>query len=543
MSSSLPPDQFVAEADVSSKRGISIVWLVPLVALVIGAWLTYKAYSEKGPTITVSFEEAAGVAAGKTIVRYRDVDIGVVTAVRLTDDLEGVTITAALDKGTERLLGKNTRFWVAQPEVSITGVRGLQTILSGVYLGIDPDTQGAPQRRFVGLENQPFITDDRGGRYFNLTAPNRASLAHGAPIMRQGFIVGEVVDLELDAENALVNIRIFVEAPHYQQITPQTRFWDISGFDLELSADGLKIDTRSLVSILIGGITFGSLNDSDGAKPAPEDSEYTLFATRKEAFRPTYRKRRMIVYFDESVRGLTAGAPVEFRGAKMGEVVDIRAQYDADNFTFRIPVFIDIEPERFEIIGTVDSSPETREANLQGFIDRGLRAQLKTGSLVTGKKLIEFMIIPDAEQAELVFENGMPVVPTVPTVLDSMTQKVAGILEKLERLPIEEISQHLLGTTRRVRQLVEEADVEQAIESLAGALDQAQELLAGMNQDVVPPFTATVENAEQFSRSMATEISPQLSETLRELRDAARSIRVMTDYLERHPDALIKGKN
>ena len=536
------PEDLVAEAEVSQRSGISIVWLVPLVALAIGGWLAYKAFSERGPTITIDFKDAAGVIADKTLVRYRDVQIGKVTAVRVSEDLDEVTLTAELDKKATRILGKNARFWIAQPELSITGVRGLQTLLSGVYIGVDPDTEGETQRKFIGLEKQPFIIGDREGRYFVLTSPNRGSLNRGAPVLFYGFPVGQITDFDLIEDHTEVDVRIFIDGPHDKRITEHTRFWDVSGIDVEMSADGINVKTKSMAAILIGGITFGDPPGSKAAEPAAERTRFKLYPSRHEAFKPKYTRRRYLVHFHESVRGLNVGAPVEFRGAKMGEVVDIRAQFHTKELAFRIPVYVDIEPERFEIFGKIATDKIKRVSNFQTLIGRGLRAQLRTGSLLTGQKLIEIDMHPEAEAVEVTYEDGLLVIPTVPTVLDTVTEKVTDILAKIDRLPIEAIGEDLRGTLSRVRHLVEEAEIQAAIDALSSTLSEAKVLVGRLNDDVVPPLTTPLQQTSRFSNDLNTELTPQLSDVLRELQGAARAIRILSDYLEQHPDALIKGK-
>lgn len=545
------PDEPTAESQLvaGTSRGVSLIWLVPVIAVLVGGWILYKSYADKGPTITIEFTSAAGVVAGKTLVRYRDVEIGKITAVAINDDLSGVTVTAELQHGSERLLGKGTRFWVEQPEVSLTGVRGLETMLSGVYIGVDPDTKGRTRRSFAGLDDAPFIGSAQGGRYFVLDSPSRAAFNRGAPVMFRGYKVGQIVSDKLVADGSHVEIRVFVQAPYHEHITADTRFWNTSGVDVEMSADGIRVRSKALVSILIGGVSFENPPDRPADDTAPEEAHYTLFENRELAFEPNYRKLPVLVYFDSSVRGLSVGAPVEFHGVRIGEVTNIRLEMVAPELTLRIPVHLAIEPQRLSLVGQMTAAQAATRAaggdgNIRHLIALGLRAQIKTGSLLTGQKLVDFDIQRDTEPVAQHYENGVLVIPSVPTMLDSVTEKVTGILDKLQQLPLEAISEDLRGALQAARHLMENADTDigPALKSLTRTLDEADKFAQQLNTSIGPRATATLGQADAFAARLNTDMAPQMEEALRELKDAARAIRAMSDYLERHPDALLKGK-
>jgi len=519
------PEEEIASVDVSQRAGFSIFWVIPLVALMVGVWMTGKAYIDQGPLVTIEFKNAAGVIAKKTRVRMHDVEIGVVESVVLSDDLERVIVKARLTKESKKMMVEGTQFWVEVPRVTATEVKGLQTILSGVFIGIDPAKGGRERYEFIGLDNPPFLVSKDKGRFFILHADSRGSANKGSPIIYRGIDVGQVVSYEMNDEGSSVNIKIFIKKPFYHHINLNTRFWEVSGINLKLSAEGFEVNTESIVSILIGGITFGTPDYLGKGEVAPDNHEFKMFLDQELAFKRTYRKRQMLLYFDGSVRGLKVGAPVEFRGINIGEVVDLRLQFNAEDFSLRIPVTIDIEPDRLEMIGEMDAvavQGNAREVkdNMQWLVDNGMRAQLKTGSLLTGAQFVDLDMYPNLPAIPVTTENGVVIIPTIPTAIDAIVTGVTTVLDKIAAMPLEQIGHDLGGTIKRVRELVEGEEIESAIHSLNLALKET----------------------EAFTKSMNTTITPQVDATLRELKNASRSIKAMADYLERHPEALIKGK-
>ena len=344
--------QEIPQAVVHTRRQISIVWLVPVVAILIGGWLAYKGLSEKGPTITISFESAEGLEAGKTKVKYKDVELGQVESVRFNADLSRVLVTAELVKETQPFLTENTRFWVVRPRVTGSGVSGLGTLFSGAYIGMDPGKEGEPARRFKGLEIPPIVTTGKPGRDFLLRATTLGSLDVGAPVYYRQIQVGQVISYELEEKGKSLKIKIFVDAPHHELVKKNTRFWNASGFDLKLDAGGLSLNTESLVSIMMGGVAFDTPASLEAGGPAGDDQVFRLYETRESIFERTYtEKNYYVLHFEGSIRGLSVGAPVEIRGIKIGQVADIKPEWDPKALSPRITVLIETEPQRWEAMG------------------------------------------------------------------------------------------------------------------------------------------------------------------------------------------------
>ncbi|THB78254.1 MAG: MCE family protein, partial [Desulfobulbaceae bacterium] len=368
---------------IQKKRSISIVWLVPLVALLVGGWLAYKGLTEKGPVITISFETAEGLEVGKTKVKFKDVEVGVVKELKIGKDLQGVVLTVEMQKGAEPYLTENSKFWVVKARVGTSEVSGLSTLLGGVYIGMEPSREGQLIDHFVGLEKPPIVTSDMKGKHFYLNAGRLGSLDSGSPVYFRQIRVGRVVDYKLDDNGANVVIHIFIDSPFDQFVRENSSFWLASGLDLQLTADGLRVDTESVVSMLVGGIAFSSSLDDSIKAEAQENSRFTLYRTRDEAMDQKYTiEEYYYVEIFETIRGLSVGAPVEFRGLRIGSVKEIEARADFEQLEFSTMVKIGIEKERLNFDTMPDEPPEVQ---IRRMVAKGLRAQLKTGNLLTGQ--------------------------------------------------------------------------------------------------------------------------------------------------------------
>lgn len=562
--------QQLPEADVDQKKShISIVWLLPLVVILIGGWLVFKTLSEEGKTITIQFNTAEGIEAGKTKVKYLDVEVGRVTAVDIGGDKKEqrfyVLLTVEMNPGIDPYLTDASRFWVVRPRIGAGGVSGIGTLLSGAYIGMDPSDEGRRVDRFVGLERPPNVYSYTPGTRYRLKAAE-STVSVGSPVLFRDIKVGEVTKSELAEDRSGVDIEIFVEAPHDLSVTEKhTRFWDVSGVDVKLSAAGLELEMGSLVSLVSGGIAFET---SAAGDQAPADTQFILYKTR-DASKETEITVTVpyVLHFRESVRGLSPGAPVEYRGIRLGTVKDIQFRPDIEKGESFIYVMINLEPQRIPFYPDKQMPAGAGDAaRLKPWVERGLRARLQTGNLLTGQLFVELDMYPDAAPAEIFFdEEGLPVLPTLPGDLKSITNSITKILAQLEKLPIEEIGRDLQQTTAGVNQLVNSGELQQAVASLSRAATQLDSLIGAANGKVGPLLgnitrvsaeaetlventNAAVQKAEVTLAALngvtsgKGPLGVEILRTLEELRAAMRAVRVMMEYLERHPEALLKGK-
>lgn len=543
----LEPDMTdLPQAEIQSKKQISIVWLVPIVAILIGGWLAYKGLSERGPVVTITFESAEGLEAGKTLVKYKDVKIGEVESIRFNADLSRVIVRAELFKEAEPFLTENTRFWVVRPRITASGVSGLGTLFSGAYIEMDPGMEGEPARRFKGLEIPPIVTTGVPGQEFLLRANSLGSLDSGAPVYYRQIKVGQVIGYELDQDARSLIIKIFVHAPHDKLVRSNTRFWNASGLDLKLDAGGITLNTQSIVSIMMGGIAFDTPTSLEAGGPPGDGQVFKLYDTRESIFERTFtEKRHYILHFEGSIRGLTVGAPVEFRGIKFGQVVDIKALFNQETLTPQITVLIETEPQRWQILGETELDEKSQ---MEALIAKGFRAQLKTGSLLTGQLYVEWDFHPDAPPAQVKYGQKFPELPTIPAPLQIITTRVNDLLNKIETVPIEQIGQDLGDTLQNVKNLTGSAELQRAIRDLDATLKETRELAQNLNMNIAPAIMKTLDQAQQTLVSVEGTLGKdaplqyEIREAMEELGDAARALRVLLDYLERHPDALIFGK-
>jgi paraquat-inducible protein B len=544
--------QGLPQARVVTRDRLSLVWLLPVLALLVGGWLAYKTLSERGPTIRIEFRTAAGLEAGKTKVKFKDVSIGQVTAIDVSEDLSKVIVSAELKQGSEKFLTDKTRFWVARPRITASQISGLETLLSGAYVAIDPGRGGKRQDRFVGLPTPPVISINEPGSQLQLRSQELGSLNLGSPVYYRQIQVGQVVGYSLDEDSRAVTIDVFVAQPHDRLVVASTRFWNASGIDVRLGADGVSIDTDSLLSVLIGGIAFDNPDTLESTSTAVEPGQFfPLYASRADAHERIYlTKEPYLLIFTGSMRGLNIGAPVSLRGIQIGKVLDIQLEFDPEKLDFVIPVLIEIELERihFPIQGGRERILSEDPDILNKLVQSGLRAQLKTGSLLTGQLYIEFDFHSDAPSARLTRQGEYRVIPTLPTPLDAVTTRLNRILAKVEDFPLDKIGEDLSATMAGARDLLDAEELKNSLSELELTLRDLRVLTARLDSETAPELTAALRDGRTLLRSANAMIAPdapiniEIKRTMQTISAAARSIRTLADYLERHPEALIQGK-
>lgn len=528
---------------VKRRSGPSMVWLIPLLTLMIGGWLVVKTLSEQGPQVIITFKTAEGIEAGKTKIKYKNVEIGIIDNIQFSDDFSHVLLTANFSLGTASFLKRDTRFWVVKPRLSLRGVSGLDTLISGAYIEIEPG-KGLPRDHFVGLEKPPVIKASEAGRKITLIAEKLGSLDTGSPIYYQGIAAGEVLGYELGNDRKSIYIHAFIKSPLDELIQSNTRFWNVSGMDVSLSADGFRMRTQSMQSLLFGGIAFETPKTNEPISDDIDSLVFTLYDNYASIQEFSYtRKIKFVLFFDSSVRGLGMGAPVEFKGIKIGSVVDVHLEYDSNNTSFRIPVVIEIEPER--IIEKGNHEGISPYDTLQKLVDKGLRAQLATGSLLTGQLFVQLDMYPGSPRLLSDGETAYPELPTTPGGISAITSSLQAFAGKLEKIAVDEIGQELLKTLKGTSKIVESPDLNNAIKNLKNilhALDASNMDEAIKSAKVVIKETQTTIGLLNNMLRPDSPAQHSIIQMTQELEETARSIRSLVDLLERNPESLIFGK-
>ncbi len=551
----MPRAQTMSDASLPSaslkRHRISLVWLVPIVAIGAASWLGYRALAERGTVIEITLRSAEGLEAGKTKMKHRDIELGTVEAITPSPDLSSATVRARMNGYAKPHLVEGTRFWVVRPRVSLEGVSGLNTLITGSYIEMDPGA-GKPARRFVGLEDPPVVSADVPGTSFVLHTQRLGSIGAGAPVSYHGIEVGEILGHQLSDSDGRATVRVFVRAPHDKLVHEGTRFWNSSGISVAVGSEGFKIQAESIEAILAGGVSFDVPQGGDAGPKAKPLSDFTLYDDENAALNAIFtRKVPFLLHLRGSARGLSPGATVRMHGIYVGEVMDVHMEYDAATKHMSVPVTFEVEPQRVTILHSDPSQAgfETRSyAAFRDFVARGLRARLTTGDVLTGQKIISLDFVPNAPKAGMIEGGIFPEIPVVGSVdFDSIMESAQDLLGSLR------------DTTGSLNKIVKSPDVRRSLASLDRSLANIDKLTHEAGIQAGPLLTnlrAASKSADETFRQATTTLGVtadafgndpngggDLAGTLNELKQAARSLRVLTDYLESHPESLIQGKS
>jgi paraquat-inducible protein B len=527
------------------RMRISVVWIIPLLAAVVAVGIAVQRIRNAGPTIEIVVKGAAGIEAGKTFIKYKDVTIGQVTTVELSEDYSKVLVKAQISKRAADLMVEDAEFWIVEPRVSLSGVSGLSTLLSGQYIGFRAGTSQKKSRSFTALSVAPVVADQPGTR-LKLTAKTLGSIGIGAPIYYRSMPVGQVQAYKLAPDGRSIEADMYVDAPYDKYVTSATRFWNASGIEVSAGANGVEIRTESIVSVLVGGLAFDVPEFLPPGSAVPTDTQFTLYQNRATAMtQPDAIERHFVLYFNESLRGLTVGAPVTLFGLTVGHVAEVGLTYDPASLNLRPRVLITFYPERLssnlssaERASTNNTiltmSAEDRKRVLRHLVeDRGMRAQLTTGSLITGELYVAFDYAPNAAKVSIDWNKDPLELPVASGGLASIEAKLNSILAKVDSMPLGAIG----------------SNINNVLATLNQTLKQADGLISRVDSQLVPEGTQTLEalhrvlaDADRSLLGRDAPTSQDLHDMLQELTTTARSVRVFVEYLQQHPSMLIRGK-
>jgi paraquat-inducible protein B len=554
-----PPE--LPDAQVHTRRPFHIVWLIPLVAAAIAAYLGYRALVDRGPTIEISFTTADGLVAGQTKIRHKAVDLGTVRRISLTDDMKRVEVDADMRREAAHILTSTARFWVVRPRLTAGNISGLETLISGAYIELDPgSTRGTPETSFEGLEEPPAVRSDEPGTSYVLQADRIGSISSGSPVFFHDIQAGEVLgyDVHPTRPHNEIAVHVFVRAPYDGFVRAGTHFWNASGLDVELGAQGVRLRVESLQALLSGGIAFDTPVGEREAKLAPSNAIFQLYADQATAATAGYRDQiPFLVYFRGSVRGLAVGAPVELFGIQIGTVTSVHLEFDPKGLESRVAVGFEIQPER------IMSNEQLRDNDpidvARRMVGHGMRAQLRSANLLTGQLLVALDYFQDVPAATVEQQNGVLILPAVPGGLDSITANIGEILRKLDALPLEAIGKNLNEALAGVRNITAGSETKQSLHTLNETLAEVEELVrkadagAGPALKRLPEIAQGLQNVVDRAGKLVgsadagygqnSEVRRDLDRLLLQVSDTARSVRLLADYLDQHPDALLRGRD
>lgn len=544
------------------RQSVSAFWLAPLIAAIIGIYLAISFFTSQGPDIQIEFASAEGLIAGKTPLRYRDVNIGVVDKIWLSEDLESVIVRAKMTVDSRRYLNKHARFWVVRPRVGASGVSGLNTLLSGAYIQVNSILDDSFQSEFVGLEQPPLTDEDAPGLRLKLQARQAGYVGVGSPVYYRQVKVGQIEGQRFLDNYDGVEFTIFVDDPHHEIIRNTTKFWNVSGLDLTLNSSGFKFRTPSIEGLAQGGVAFDIIEEYEFPRKVEDGYLFTLHESREAATEDMIKdvssgKLRYVVYFEGSVRGLSRGAPVEFRGVQIGRVTDIKLVFDKETEFVRVPVYIELQPERVRGFreGGID-----RSQLLESSIARGLRAKLQTGSLLTGQLYVSLDTYDDSLSDENISRplsrdaDGVYIMPSEPSDLDQVTEGVENALAKINALPLEELLVNGNSTIERANRILAQFEeiqlaskIDGAIGSADRAIDQYARLASGARKELNQLSTQLQRFVSTAGDSMEG-IAPDsplyynLLNTLRDVQAASRAVLAVSESVEKKPEEFLFGK-
>jgi paraquat-inducible protein B len=523
--------------EVSTGRRFNPIWVVPLVAVVIGLYMVVHTRLTEGPEISINFSTAEGLEAGKTKLRYRDVDIGVVESVGLSKSMEDVIVTAKLDRSASGMLREDTRFWVVRARIGAGAVSGLGTLLSGAYIQLDPGNGKPGQRTFTGLENPPLTPADAPGVRVVLYSEDAGSVSSGDAVVYHGFKVGRIESVTFDSKTRQVRYDAFIDAPYNDLVTSSTRFWNVSGIAINATAAGINVITGSLDTILLGGVAFDNLPGLPPGDKSQSGAIYKLNASYAELEEDPFQYRAyFITRFTQSLRGLEPGAPVEYRGIQIGRVQRVLMKELAlgQNVVSgsAIPVLIYLEPGRLGV-GDSPELVEFMQKTVDTGLKNGLRASLQTGNLLTGKLYVSLDFYSDVEPVPAEEFDGYVVIPSIPSGLGRIEQQVASLLDKFNALPLEDT----VGNANTALAALDGTllELSATMNSLQGVLDQdsTRSLTGELNATLVELRKALA------GLSPDSAVGDSINSSLYELNRTLRNIEELTRTLSDQPNALL----
>ena len=531
----------IAEVEIQ-KRGIHlVVWLVPLIALVIGGWMLYRYYSALGPQIQITFERSGGLEPKHSYIKFREVKVGKVERIEILK--KGVRVYARLNKDVLPFLNETTKFWIVKPEIGLGKVRGLDALMSGAYIQMSAKLGKKNRFIFKGLEEPPLIQEEAGSTV-HLQASSSYALEEGMPVYYKQLRVGAVKKVDLAPNGQKVDIYLFIRHPYERFVNDTSRFWNIRGVTLQLADEGLEVHMGSLSQVLMGGVGFAT-KDLGQKSRISLDRPFILYPSKSEALQkklglPRERFARFLLDFDAGTGYLGIGSPVRFEGYKVGEVEDVVSFFDLEHTRIDSKVLIRLDLSAFQ------NSPKTSGMDvLAKAVQKGLKARLEEANPLTKSLFVNLVFEKEGGELKSLSKN-LYTLPTLPYQKSKLLEHLDILLSKLENLPIERSLNALSAILEENKE-----PLRQTLLSLQTTLESAHALLDSNATKLLPQdLHMTLIELQKALKELRFVVSgydanstfkAQLSQTLQDIDRSAKSLHKVLLKLDKKPNALIFG--
>ncbi|PCI69062.1 MAG: paraquat-inducible protein B [Gammaproteobacteria bacterium] len=526
------------EANVQPMKSISSIWFVPVIAVFIGLWMVYYQWSIEGPEITIEFSTAEGLVAGKTKIKSRNVDIGEVSSIVLNEKSDGVLVTARMTKSAEKLIVEDSKFWVVSPQITLTGISGLSTLVSGEYIAIAPGKSSKEETSFIGLNDPPVTPADTPGLHITLNSKDQFAYSKGDPIIYKGLTVGQFEDIHFNFYERVVYYNAFIKAPYHELVTSNTKFWDISGLRIDLNADGLSVNTGNVQSMITNGVTFGIPTGLDIGESITERAYFDIYPNYETADDERYKESvKFILLISDTIRGLKVGAPVEYRGVLIGKVLSTNmlpntAPDEMLKNEIKIPVLIGLQPGR---VGLPDNQEGVERMTQQNryWVKGGLKAMLRSGNLLTGSLFVDLQHFNDQPVEEIETFANFPVMPTITNEFSKITEKAGEFVDSLNKLPLDNLSKNANQLFNEFTQTAKE------LQSISKSLDKL--LVSANNEKLGEQLSKALQGISTLTNdfSSGSKGHKDIRKTLKALTDTMQELSPLLNQLNRQPNGLI----
>ncbi|ASP49906.1 intermembrane transport protein PqiB [Cognaticolwellia beringensis] len=531
-------DTHTPDAKIKPIKTVSTIWFIPVIAVLIGCWMIYYQWSNEGSTITINFPTAEGMEAGKTKIKSRNVDIGEVIKIELNKNGNGVIVKAQIKKSAEQFLVTDSMFWVVSPQISHAGISGLSTLISGVYIEISPGKSESERHLFDALDSPPLTPAGTPGLHITLNSNDQFAYKKGDPIIYKGLTVGQFEDIYFNFEERVVYYNVFIKSPYHQLITSNTKFWDVSGLQFDLNADGISVKTGNFETMLTNGVTFGIPKGMAIGEKIGERSYYDIYASYEEADDERYRRSiEFVILVNDSIRGLSVGAPVEYKGVQIGKVLStnlIRSRQQAQLIEedFKIPVLISLQPGRVGLPDNEVGENLMIEQNVY-WIENGLKAVLRTGNILTGSLFVDLQHNKGQPINEIAKYGDYSIIPTNGDEFSQITAKAEQFIDNLNNIPLKSMSKNANQLMLEITQTAHEIQkVGQSIDKLLGQVEQ---------QKISSELSKTLQGITTLAKDLSSGSQgyEELRSTLHTLTATMNELKPLLNQLKHKPNSLI----